>query len=274
MHLRRQPQAIAGHAALAGARLRRARARPAAGAAPARRAARARGRGRAAAGRSTCRARRRTRPRRRRETPGSSPRPSPAARCPTASTSGAAVGLGISTQSVDRSVECGFVRSCSATPAGDVDHQEHDDPDRVDKVPVPGDQRARRCDVAGVICAAQRKAEHDQHRDHADRDVQAMEADQRVVRRAEQIAADRELMLGDQLAPFDAGAARETRCPARSSPPATGRRCRGSPRSSARSAAWITTLLESRQSVVTITSGSDSASAGVGPTTSWPMNAT
>ena len=31
--------------------------------------------------------------------------------------------------------------SCSATPAGDVDHEEHDDPDRVDEVPIPGDER-------------------------------------------------------------------------------------------------------------------------------------
>ena len=44
----------------------------------------------------------------------------------------------------------------------------------------------------------------------------------------------------------------------------------GSPRSNLLSAIWTVALLESRQAVVHTTRRSDSASAGVGPTTSLP----
>ena len=47
---------------------------------------------------------------------------------------------------------------------------------------------------SGGHLVPQRKAEHDEHDDHAGGHVQAMKADQRVVSGAKQIATDREVM--------------------------------------------------------------------------------
>ena len=102
--------------------------------------------------------------------------------------------------------------------------------------------------------------------------MQAVEADQRVIRRAEQIAADRQVMPGDQLAPF-VGRAQQEATPSTIVAAHQRRKPAWSPvREAFVSARWIVTLLDKKQSVVPMTSGSESASAGVGPTVSFPRN--
>ena len=117
MNFLRQPQAIAGHALPQSLDRRRARRSPAAGAAPARPAARASGRGPAAVARSTCPARRRTARRRRTGNARLVATPAASSAMPSASTSGATVGSGISTDVRIVALSSRFGRSCAATPA-------------------------------------------------------------------------------------------------------------------------------------------------------------
>ena len=96
-----------------------------------------------------------------------------------------------------RRVRCrrsGAGRRSYRSPFGaDVDDQEDDDPDDVDKVPVPRNELHARFMLLRDG-PARGEQQDDRHRDDAGGDVEAMEADERVVSGAEQIAADRELL--------------------------------------------------------------------------------
>ena len=184
---------------------------------------------------------------------------------PRASTSGAAVGCGIST---DVESFCGvqirLVMRCHRSgsprrPPGTPQSRRHP---RSASTTRPA---RRPCGVARSLRVRATRPARSACND-ADGDVQPVKADQRVVRGAEQIAADREMMLdrSDRATrrPCPAG----TRCRGQSFPPqqaeclvAVRARAIAPPDGSRRCST-------SRQIVVTSTSGSDSASAGVGPT--------
>ena len=65
-------------------------------------------------------------------------------------------------------------------------------------MPVPGDElyglpiRVRQL-------STESQSQHDEHDDHSRRHMQSVEADQRVIRRAEQVATDREPVVLHQL---------------------------------------------------------------------------
>src|SRR5262249_38702423 len=63
-------------------------------------------------------------------------------------------------------------------PPDQVDHREDHHPHAVHEMPVPGDQF--RAVLAGHL-TLHRQPEDDNHDNHSDRDVESMEADQRVV---------------------------------------------------------------------------------------------
>ena len=125
---------------------------------------------------------------------------------PTASTSGAAVGAGSSTQS----------RSLAGRSFAEWDSWfmlrsgwQHRRPETRRSRPRRRSANTSATSVtpvrlADVISRRSARSEHDQHHDHAHRDVQTVEADERVVGGAEQVAADREMVLGDQFVPFEA----------------------------------------------------------------------
>src|SRR6476620_3900763 len=85
--------------------------------------------------------------------------------------------------------------SCSSAPARYIDHQEHHDPNGVNKMPIPSDKLDASAKLFSKL-PAHRYTKDDQHGHDANRHVQAVKADQRVVCCAEQIPAYRQLVVG------------------------------------------------------------------------------
>src|ERR1700678_1555180 len=114
---------------------------------------------------------------------------------PKPTTSGAMVGRGISTE-VSREmaslpVVCGSPVTDCALAAKQINDAEHEHPHHVHKMPIPRDQLD--ADLVGVRHPSpERQPQHDQHRDYADGNVQPVKTDERIVRGAEQVAADRQ----------------------------------------------------------------------------------
>src|SRR3974390_3203192 len=87
----------------------------------------------------------------------------------------------------------------------DIDNSENDDPDGVYKMPVHGEnlhaQRVLRTNAAGDS-EQQDRQQHDQ----ADSNVEAVQADERIIGGAEKIGGDGETLVVNQVVPFTAGA--------------------------------------------------------------------
>src|SRR5262249_33638792 len=132
---------------------------------------------------------------------------------PAARTMGHAVGAGSSISTAARSprltvdADCGIATSTSSAP-DHVDDGEDDDPHRVDEVPVEGEHPDPRR-VLADDAAGEGEDRHDRHEDEADDDVEGVQADERVVRRSEQVRGDREPVFVDQSVPFLPGAVEE-----------------------------------------------------------------
>src|SRR5262245_35280456 len=141
-------------------------------------------------------------------------RPANASVHPDASTSGHAVGAGTSSARRSRGLEArrSMVSGTDmiSSARDDVHDGEHDDPDGVDEVPVEReDVDARRVDQPDPTDHAERQ--HDREHHEADGDVERMQADERVVGRAEEIRGDRQAVFVDQSVPFLCRAEHEQR---------------------------------------------------------------
>src|SRR5580704_4000682 len=85
----------------------------------------------------------------------------------------------------------------------DVNDGEDNDPDSIDKVPVQR-QDLNAFGVFFAYVAGDGENEHQQQGAQTDNHVRSMQADQRVERSAEEIGADGQPILVDQLVPLHA----------------------------------------------------------------------
>src|SRR6267143_5633597 len=129
---------------------------------------------------------------------------------PNARTSGQGVDAGTSTTSGELSWsgrrDSTDTRSSSATD--DVDDQEDRDPHDVDEMPV----QAQKVDARGVLAldvTAGGQERDGGHRKHANGDVEGVQSDQGVVSRSEEIRADGQPFLADEVSPFEGRSAEE-----------------------------------------------------------------
>src|SRR5271168_5322041 len=90
----------------------------------------------------------------------------------------------------------------------DVDDGEDYDPDGVDKVPV----QSQNLNALGMLffhMPGNGKHEHDQQRSQAEDDVRGMQPHERIKRSTEEVRADRQSVVINQLVPLNAGPDKE-----------------------------------------------------------------
>ncbi len=89
----------------------------------------------------------------------------------------------------------------------DVNEGKNDDPNGIDKVPVPGDQFGRL--ALSREAAAGFDAPQNTHRHDPNGDVECVKANQGIKSASKGIGADREVVFGNQAIPFVAGSREE-----------------------------------------------------------------
>src|SRR5262245_28900514 len=94
-----------------------------------------------------------------------------------------------------------FVTFLNKSTSDHVNHREHRNPDRVDKMPIPRDQ-FQALSMLRPHASEQEQNQRQRKEGQADDHVTGVEADQRIKGRAEEIGADRQARPGDQMAPL------------------------------------------------------------------------
>src|SRR5215475_15164532 len=85
-----------------------------------------------------------------------------------------------------------------------VNDGKNDDPNHIDKMPVQGKHFDTR-PVFGADASCKREDRHNDEHDHACRDVECVQTDERVIGCPEEIGGDRQPVLVDQPVPFPSG---------------------------------------------------------------------
>src|SRR5271155_5225223 len=95
---------------------------------------------------------------------------------------------------------------CSSTDY--VDSQKYHYPHGVDEVPIPREYVGA-LDVTFVHVAAHSQYQYEKNQQQADSHMQCVQADERVISRAEEIGANGQSVAVDEMAPFHRGADHE-----------------------------------------------------------------